>query len=132
MNETPYYTYHITVLPERGVDVSDWTQHQANFRIDSGSQQLSVMGLKIGWKPGTNEMVSYDYLSINYLSIDGIQPGNSGSVEITASLNEPILNITVDHRYSGYYWGAVTLYAELIDDNGDNQYVVQDINLYQD
>lgn len=126
----PDYTYHLGCIPQNGSDYSDWASNQAQYRIYPGSQSLELTAMKIGWKNG--EIVEVGNLDINYSTLDSIGYGDDGSQNIQATFNNTYINIDVPYKYSGYYFGFVQMYAEVvISDSGNTIYITQDIHLYQ-
>lgn len=127
---TYHYTYHLGCIPQNGSDYSDWVSNQAQYRIYPGSQSLELTAMKIGWKNG--EIVEVGNLPINYSTLDSIGYGDDGLQNIQATFDNTYINIDVPHKYSGYYFGFVQMYAEIvISDSGNTVYITQDIHLYE-
>lgn len=86
--------------------------------------------MKIGWKNG--EIVEVGNLDINYAILNSIGYGDDGSQNIQATFDNNYINIDVPYKYSGYYFGFVQMYADVIISDSDNYiYITQAIHLYQ-
>lgn len=119
------YTYTLMCILENGDDRTEWIPSGGNamvYYIDPGSQILKVEGVKIGWK-GQNK-----YNDMYMELITSSMENHTGDIDVTYQPSPQYLNITVPNRYSGYYYGTITMFGQIKE---NSQYVNQTFIFYQ-
>lgn len=119
------YTYDLMCIPENGDDRTEWLPNgnAMVYFIAPGSQILKVEGVKIGWK-GQNK---YNDMYMELIT-SSMQNHTGSDINVTYQPSYQYLNITVPNRYSGYYYGTITMFGQIRE---NYQYINQTFVFYQ-
>lgn len=119
------YTYDLMCILENGDDRTEWSPNgnAMVYYIEPGSQILKVEGVKIGWK-GQNKY-NDRYME---LITSSMKNHTGDDLHFTYQPTYQYLNVTVPDRYSGYYYGTISMFGQIRE---NSQYIDQTFLFYQ-